>query len=139
MAKRATVEGSTDTYVSRSMNAVLAEALAKAEKMGDQYISTEHVLLAIWAKADAGLKQVLSELNIKESDLLTAIQNIRGRHKVTDQNPEDKYQTLEKYGQDLTAFAREGKLDPVIGRDPGNPSGHSGSVASYQKQSGAHW
>ena len=117
LQKRPTVTGATDTYVSSSMNAVLQEAVARAAKMKDQYVSTEHLLLAILSKADGGLKQVISKQAIKEGDLLAAIQKIRGRHNVTDQNPEEKYQTLEKYGQDLTALAREGKLDPVIGRD----------------------
>src|SRR5437763_9586975 len=74
--------------------------------MGDEYLSTEHLLLALAEK-----------LGVNREDLLAALQEVRGSHRVTSQNPEEQYQALEKYGRDLTDAARQGKLDPVIGRD----------------------
>src|SRR4029077_21061724 len=74
--------------------------------LGDEYLSIEHVLLAL---AD--------RVGVSREDLLGALQEVRGSHRVTSQNPEEKYQALEKYGRDLTEDARKGKLDPVIGRD----------------------
>jgi ATP-dependent Clp protease ATP-binding subunit ClpB len=93
-----------------SLSRELSEAFERADKartdMGDQYLSVEHLLLAL---AD--------RLGIEHDDLLRALQAVRGSHRVTSQNPEERYQSLEKYGRDLTELARQGKLDPVIGRD----------------------
>ncbi|PLZ66197.1 ATP-dependent chaperone ClpB, partial [Fischerella thermalis WC246] len=83
---------------------------------GDEYISIEHLVLA-FAKDDRFGKTLFQELGLNEQKLRTTIEQIRGSQKVTDQNPEGKYESLEKYGRDLTKLAREGKLDPVIGRD----------------------
>jgi ATP-dependent Clp protease ATP-binding subunit ClpB len=93
-----------------SLSRELSEAFERADKaradMGDEYLSVEHLLLAL---AD--------RLGIDHDDLLRALQAVRGSHRVTSQNPEEQYQSLEKYGRDLTELARQGKLDPVIGRD----------------------
>src|SRR5918998_2733193 len=97
-----------------AIGAALSQALEKADEeargMGDEYVSAEHLLLALAAdpKVDAGAaRDVLAD----------AVQGVRGPHRVTDQNPEDKYGALEKFGRDLTESAEQGKLDPVIGRD----------------------
>ena len=86
------------------------------EKMGDDYLSVEHVLLSL-VESDSTAGEILVERGLSSKNLNASLLKIRGTQKVTDQNPEGKYQTLEKYGQDLTAKAREGKIDPVIGRD----------------------
>jgi len=96
--------------VSRDLARVLERADEERRGMGDEYVSTEHLLLAL-----ASEPQV--DCGAAREPLLEAIDRIRGPHRVTDQNPEDKYQALEKFGRDLTAEAAEGKLDPVIGRD----------------------
>jgi len=86
------------------------------DKMGDDYLSVEHVLLSL-VESDSTAGEILVERRLSSKNLNASLLKIRGTQKVTDQDPEGKYQTLEKYGQDLTAKAREGKIDPVIGRD----------------------
>lgn len=95
---------------------VLNAAAAQATKMGDEYVSTEHLLIAL-TQIDDQAKRLLDLNAISEADVLTALKDIRGGQTVTDQNPEDKYQALEKYGIDLVQAAKDGKIDPVIGRD----------------------
>jgi ATP-dependent Clp protease ATP-binding subunit ClpB len=100
----------------RELMQVLEAAQKQADAMHDQFVSTEHLLLALTKVEDAA--QRLLQINgIQEQDLLAAMQAVRGGQSVTDQNPEDKYQALEKYGKDLVDLARKGKIDPVIGRD----------------------
>lgn len=101
---------------SSELVAVLQAAEAEARQMGDEYVSTEHLLLALAGARDAPGDQLRAQGASREA-LLSAIGEVRGPHKVTDQNPEDKYQALERYGRDLTKVAEDGKLDPVIGRD----------------------
>src|SRR5688572_3417736 len=98
--------GGAEPRLSRDLNQVLDEADKARAEMGDEYLSTEHLLLAMAARIGAS-----------RDDLLAALRDVRGSHRVTSQNPEEQYQALEKYGRDLTADARSGKLDPVIGRD----------------------
>uniref|UniRef100_A0A7C2PBP1 Chaperone protein ClpB n=1 Tax=Schlesneria paludicola TaxID=360056 RepID=A0A7C2PBP1_9PLAN len=95
---------------------VLNTAQQTAEAMKDTFVSTEHLLLAL-ARTDDQAQRVLKLNGVTEADILKALQTVRGSQQVTDQNPEDKYQALEKYGKDLVALARQGKIDPVIGRD----------------------
>ncbi|MFV0446333.1 MAG: ATP-dependent chaperone ClpB [Planctomycetaceae bacterium] len=95
---------------------VLEAAQKQADVMQDQFVSTEHLLLAL-TRVDDAAQRLLQINGIQEQDLLSAMQAVRGGHSVTDQNPEDKYQALEKYGKDLVELARKGKIDPVIGRD----------------------
>ena len=103
-----------------NMEPALAEALNKAEReakgLSDEFTSTEHMLLAL-AEVASPAKEVLSTLGINRDRILAAMKDIRGSQRVTDQNPEAKYQALERYGRDLCDMARQGKLDPVIGRD----------------------
>ncbi|HWP31945.1 MAG TPA: ATP-dependent chaperone ClpB [Fimbriimonadales bacterium] len=99
-----------------SAKAALDTAFDEAEKLKDEYVSTEHILLGL--AADVGfVGKTLRSSGADRNTLLRAIQSIRGGRRVTDQTPEEKYQALEKYGRDLTLLARQGKLDPVIGRD----------------------
>jgi ATP-dependent Clp protease ATP-binding subunit ClpB len=95
---------------------VLEEAQSEADRMKDEYVSSEHLLLAL-SKVDSKAKRILDLNAIEEADILKALKEIRGSARVTDQNPEAKFQALEKYGIDLIEQARRGKLDPVIGRD----------------------
>ncbi len=95
---------------------VLQDAEAKARELGDEYVSTEHLLLGLAAAKGTPGEQLRAQ-GASPEQLLAAIAQVRGPHRVTDQNPEDKYQALERYGRDLTKVAEEGKLDPVIGRD----------------------
>ncbi|HEV7363573.1 MAG TPA: Clp protease N-terminal domain-containing protein, partial [Solirubrobacteraceae bacterium] len=95
---------------------VLRAAEKQAGKLKDEYISTEHLLLAL-AEAKTPAGEALRAAGADHEALLRAVEDVRGPHRVTDQNPEDKYQALQKFGRDLTELAQQGKLDPVIGRD----------------------
>jgi ATP-dependent Clp protease ATP-binding subunit ClpB len=117
LAKRATVEGGAECHLSSSLRKTLDAALTLAEKMKDEYVSTEHLLLAILHQKGSDAARIAQQLGLTTDAVLKALQSVRGNQRVTDANPEDKYETLKKYGRDLTAAARQGKLDPVIGRD----------------------
>jgi ATP-dependent Clp protease ATP-binding subunit ClpB len=110
------VYGQVETYLSQNLRSVLDRAFEEAEQLGDAYVSTEHVLLAIIEQRD-DTAAVLTDAGIDRDQVVAALKVVRGSHRVTDQTPEDKYQALEKFGRDLTEAARQGKLDPVIGRD----------------------
>lgn len=111
------VRGSQESlYLGSSLDSLLDRAEAYRQEFGDDYISVEHLLLA-YTQDDRWGKKLFQEFQLSEATLKQAIKTIRGSQKVTDQNPEGKYQALGKYGRDLTAAARDGKLDPVIGRD----------------------
>lgn len=103
-------------YLGRSLDTLLDRADKYRKDYGDDYISIEHIILA-YPHDDHFGKQFFAEFNLDESKLKTIVTQIRGSQKVNDQNPEGKYESLSKYGRDLTEFARRGKLDPVIGRD----------------------
>ncbi len=106
----------TGPQLSGSFRAVLRRAGQEAEALGDEYISTEHLLLALVEEASPA-REALAQGGVTRDGLLGALQQIRGSARVTDANPEGKYQALEQYGRDLTEIAERGKLDPVIGRD----------------------
>jgi ATP-dependent Clp protease ATP-binding subunit ClpB len=110
------VSGSSSVYLGRTVDTLLDRADAYRKEYADEYISIEHLLLG-FAKDDRFGKGLFQEFKLTEQKLKETISQVRGNQKVTDQNPEGKYQSLEKYGRDLTQAAREGKLDPVIGRD----------------------
>jgi ATP-dependent Clp protease ATP-binding subunit ClpB len=95
---------------------VLDTAAAEAERLKDQYVSVEHLLLAL-SKVKSRAQAILEAMGVTEKDILLALQKVRGGQRVTDPNPEDKYQALERYGRDLVELARKAKIDPVIGRD----------------------
>jgi ATP-dependent Clp protease ATP-binding subunit ClpB len=112
------VSGGSSGSVSlgRSLDTLLDRAEQYRKNLGDEFISIEHLVLA-FTKDDRFGKALFQEFGLDENKLRTTIEQIRGSQKVTDQNPEGKYESLEKYGRDLTQLARDGKLDPVIGRD----------------------
>ena len=109
--------GQVEPTMSRELSNVLDRADTDAKELGDAYISTEHLLLALVEEKGTTARQLLSASGIDRAHLLAALQGVRGSHKVTDQEPEQKYQSLERFTRDLTEQARKGKLDPVIGRD----------------------
>ncbi len=103
--------------ISRELNQVFDRAEDEAKKLTDQFVSTEHLLLALADTKGTESRTILSEANVGADDLREALQAVRGSHRVTDQNPENQYQALQRYTRDLTEAAQKGKLDPVIGRD----------------------
>ena len=109
--------GAKEPSTSRELMDVLRLSEREAGKLNDEYISTEHILLA-FTNANAGeVARILASNGVNHKNTLEAIEQVRGPHRVTDQSPEDKYQSLQKFGRDLTQAAEDGKLDPVIGRD----------------------
>jgi len=106
----------TQVGMARSTQDVFAQAQKEADRLKDEYVSTEHLLLAL-AQVKSEAKEILSVNAVDYSAILNALKDVRGGQRVTDQNPEEKYQALQKYGRDLVETARQGKLDPVIGRD----------------------
>ena len=110
------VSGGAPPQGSRELNQALEAAQREADGMKDEFVSTEHLLLAL-AKVDSKAKNILKLNAVTEKDLLKVLQAVRGSARVTDQTPEDKFQALQRYGIDLVDRARQGKLDPVIGRD----------------------
>ena len=115
-AKSQVSGGSSQISMSRETSNVLREAESIAANMTDEYVSTEHMLMAMATQAGKA-RDILARFNIDYNAILQALASIRGRQRVTSDNPEVKYEALAKYGRDLTADARKGKLDPVIGRD----------------------
>jgi ATP-dependent Clp protease ATP-binding subunit ClpB len=105
-----------EPHLSAATRHVLERAFSEAESLADEYVSTEHLLLALLEGATEA-SRVLTDAGVTRDQVLSALVEIRGRQRVTDQSPEEKYQALERYGRDLTDLARKGKLDPVIGRD----------------------
>jgi ATP-dependent Clp protease ATP-binding subunit ClpB len=109
--------GANQIFASTELQKVLDTAFSTASSMQDDYVSQEHLFLAIIKNKKDEISNALSKRGVTEKRFLEALQTIRGDHRVTDQYPEDKYQALEKYGLNLTNRAKQGKLDPVIGRD----------------------
>jgi ATP-dependent Clp protease ATP-binding subunit ClpB len=109
--------GSEQVYMTRKLNRVLDGASREAGKMQDEYISVEHILLALIDETDSFSSKVLLDAGATRDKLLKAIAEVRGGRRVTSENPEDSYEALKKYGIDFTELASQGKLDPVIGRD----------------------
>jgi ATP-dependent Clp protease ATP-binding subunit ClpB len=106
------------TYITQRLNNVLDSAWQEAQRLKDEYVSTEHVLLAIAGERDGSFAaKLLTKQGINKDKIYTVLKDVRGSQRVTDQSPEEKYQALAKYSRDLTDLARKNKLDPVIGRD----------------------
>ena len=117
LARRHKVQGGGDPYAGRDLQKALDAAQSEAGKLKDDYVSTEHLLLGLLDEAGLSLKKIFTAHGLKRDAVLKALAELRGNQRVTDENPEAKFQALEKYGRDLTALARQGKIDPVIGRD----------------------
>jgi ATP-dependent Clp protease ATP-binding subunit ClpB len=106
----------TQLGLNRTTQDVFNDAQKEADRLKDEYVSTEHLLLAL-AKVKSDARDLMNGIGAKYDAILNALKSVRGGQRVTDQNPEEKYQALERYGRDLVELARQGKLDPVIGRD----------------------
>jgi ATP-dependent Clp protease ATP-binding subunit ClpB len=117
LARRHKIQGGNDPYAGRDLQKALDAAQSEANKLKDEYVSTEHLLLGLLDEASSSLKKIFLGHGLKRDAVLKALAELRGNQRVTDQNPEGKFQALEKYGRDLTALAKQGKIDPVIGRD----------------------
>ena len=115
--KQPQVSGNSNLYMSQSLQASLDAASKLAEKFEDEYISVEHLILAFFASSAEEIKLLKDKFSINEKSVLETINQIRGSQKVTSQNPENTYEALKKYGRDLVEEVKNGKLDPVIGRD----------------------
>jgi ATP-dependent Clp protease ATP-binding subunit ClpB len=109
--------GAGQVYLSSRLNEIFDMAWKEAERLMDEYLSTEHLLIAIADEKRGPSYQILQRNGVTRDSIFRMLQEIRGPHRVTDQNPEEKYQALKRYSRDLTVEARKGKLDPVIGRD----------------------
>ncbi len=111
------IQNAGNQYLSNTLNKIFEQAQKEAEKLKDEYISTEHLLLALLEQKQNPAAKILIDQGVNKDGVLKALKEVRGSQRVTDQNPEDKYQSLQKFGRDLNELARKGKLDPVIGRD----------------------
>ena len=109
--------GLTNQGISPSLGRVLENAQKQAQDLKDEYISTEHLLLGLTASRESGASKLLLDQGVTAEAIYKVLKEIRGTQRVTDQNPEEKYQALQRYGRDLNEVARKGKMDPVIGRD----------------------
>src|SRR5574341_405637 len=107
----------SEPTLSRELSRVLDRADEDAKALADAYVSTEHMLLALAEEKGTTARQLLSAAGVGRAELAAALEGVRGAHRVTDQEPEQKYQALQRFTRDLTEIARKGKLDPVIGRD----------------------
>jgi len=117
LAGQPKVSGQTaQIYIGPELNDVLNGAFSEAEKLKDEYVSTEHILISL-AQSSGRVGQLLKQYGVTKDRIYQILVSIRGSQRITDQNPEDKYQALKKFGKDITELARKGKLDPVIGRD----------------------
>jgi len=111
------VQGASEVFLSPELRRVMDGARQEAEKLKDEYVSTEHLFLAMLKDGSGEAGRLLEKNGVREDAALQALAAIRGSHRITDPQPEGKYQVLQKYGRDLTELARQGKLDPVIGRE----------------------
>ncbi len=114
--RRYKVQGGSEPYLGTDLRKALDAAQSEATKLKDDYVSTEHLLLGLLDKGPQTLKRILANAGLKRDQVLKALAEVRGNQRVSDPHPEDKFQALEKYGRDLTALARQGKIDPVIRR-----------------------
>ncbi|MBV9959404.1 MAG: ATP-dependent chaperone ClpB [Acidobacteria bacterium] len=112
-----TTGGAGEVYVSGRLNRLLVQAETEARQLKDEYVSVEHILLAMVEDKSGATGRILSELGLDRDKLMQALKSVRGSQRVTSQNPEATYEALERYGRDLTKAAAQGRLDPVIGRD----------------------
>jgi ATP-dependent Clp protease ATP-binding subunit ClpB len=117
VAKLPKVQGQPELYMSPTLGRILEDALKEADQFKDEYVSTEHLLIALTNAKNEPAARLLQSHGVTKDAILKVLVSIRGTQKITDPNPEEKYQALQRYSRDLTELARKGKLDPVIGRD----------------------
>ena len=141
LERRPKIHGSAaDLRISNELRTVLDSAEKEMSKLKDEFTSAEHYLLALAGVSQSGIPaaKLLKDLGGTRDKLMQGLQQVRGSQRVTDQNPEGKFQALEKYGRDLTELARRGKIDPVIGRDDEIRRVMQVLIAPHEEQSGAH-
>ncbi len=114
---KATGGSISNQSISPTLARVFDQALRQAQDLKDEYVSTEHLLLGLLEEGSSAAARILHDQGLTKETIFSVLKEIRGNQRVTDQNPEDKYQALQRYGRDLNELARKGKLDPVIGRD----------------------
>ena len=117
IAKLPKVQGSSQQFISPSLQKLFENSIKEAEKLKDEYISTEHLLLGMVEVIKSSATKLLIDQGVNRESILKALKEVRGTQRVTDQMPEEKYQTLQKFGRNLNDLARKSKLDPVIGRE----------------------
>ena len=117
LSKKPVISGNVQSYVSPQLNKIFVQAETESKGLKDDYISTEHLFLAFFELKDPGVQELFTKFKITKQAFLASLQKVRGTQRVTDQNPEEKYNSLQRYTRDLTLTARNGRLDPVIGRD----------------------
>ena len=117
VAKLPKVQGQAELYMSPSLGRILEDGFKEADQFKDEYVSTEHLLIALSNAKGEEAARILQSHGVTKDAILKVLVSIRGTQKITDPNPEEKYQALQRYSRDLTELARKGKLDPVIGRD----------------------
>ena len=128
------VTGTSGQHMGPRLKAVFDAAWEEMERLKDDYCSAEHLLVGIAQESDGAAGRVLRQAGVTKDALYRALVDVRGSQRVTDQNPEAKYQALERYGRDLTELARQGKLDPVIGRDDEIRRVDAGALAAHEEQ-----
>ncbi|MCP4265188.1 MAG: ATP-dependent chaperone ClpB [Candidatus Brocadiaceae bacterium] len=111
------VTGTQEQFISKELKGVFENAAVEAGKLKDDYVSTEHILISLADNKQSAVGKILLESGVKKAEIFSALKSIRGSQRIVDQNPEEKYQALERYSKDLVLLAAKGKLDPVIGRD----------------------
>jgi len=137
LEKRVKVSGG-QIYMGQALNKVLISAEDEAKAMGDEYVSVEHLFLSMIKYPNPALKEIFKEYGITRDRFLTALSTVRGNQRVTTDNPEATYDTLEKYAYDLVERARNQKLDPVIGRGRRNQKCGAHPFQENEKQPGTH-
>ena len=139
LSRQPAAYGGSQPSLSPRMRKVTDAAEAEAGRLKDDFVSTEHLLLGIVSEGGKTISaRILQQFNITKDRIFEVLTQVRGAQRVTDQNPEAKYQALEKYGRDLTELARRGKLDPVIGRDEEIRRVIQVLFTAHEEQSGAH-
>jgi len=111
------VKGGGEVYLSSQLRQIISKAEKEAENLKDEYVSTEHLFLALLKETSTDVNRILKNNGVEEEAILKALMDVRGSQRVTDPEPEGKYQVLERYARDITALAKKGKLDPVVGRE----------------------
>src|SRR6202795_1640638 len=117
MARLPKVQGQAELHMSPALGHILEDSFKEADQFKDEYVSTEHLLIALSNAKNEPVGSLLQSNGVTKDSILKVLVSIRGTQKITDPNPEEKYQALQRYTRDLTELARKGKLDPVIGRD----------------------
>ena len=135
LAERVKVSGG-QVYIGQDLNKVLISAEDEAKRMGDEYVSVEHLFLTLLKYPNKAMKELFKEFGITKERFLQALSTVRGNQRVTSDNPEATYDTLEKYGYDMVERARDQKLDPVIGTGFRDPECGSDPFEKDQEQSG---